>query len=247
MTTSTTQKHQYGYMSYYVVERLQSWNDVAINRNMKCVLNYMLSFTEHSRPCIASQEHIAYYLGLTEQQVYRSIKTLKESGLITVLAFPSSFKAGHTRNVYKMNFTLKQLHDFHEREEKDSEDYSELSILEMAELMLKQEEAKTQQEVPVEAPQTLSNEVNVPNQSNTIASPVKDLTELPTKPEPIEEIEPMSTPEQNKPVENIPGLQDIPETSNLVIPQRYNDYRNRVYPSSYVPHSRHDHYEEEPF
>lgn len=106
---------------------------------------------------------------------------------------------------------------------------------------------ETQQEPPLEAPETLSNEVNVPNQPNTIASPVKDLTELPTKPAPIEETEPMSTPEQNKPVKNIPRLQDIPETSNLVIPQRYNDYRNRVYPSSYVPHSRHDHYEEEPF
>lgn len=200
-------------------------------------------------------QYIAAYLSVMSLTEYNGV-SLNMNAKVIYCYFASLRKAGmeiypsrkHLENMFALkrasvDAALKQLHDSGLVSSKMRFDNSKIYTVEITPMQLEQ----TQQEVPVEAPQTLSNEVNVPNQPNTIASPVEALTELPTKPEPIEEIEPMSTPEQNKPVENIPGLQDIPETSNLVIPQRYNDYRNRVYPSSYVPHSRHDHYEEEPF
>lgn len=146
-----------------------------LNANTVMVYAIMMDgynfYTSKRKVYSPSDEKLAEILNIERRTVTKSIKILVDLGLVRVDFKKRGMATHYSVFAFDMNFVKEGLSD-----QGIVEEEFEVPAIQVVSSSKKVE---TQQEPPLEAPETLSNEVNTTNQPNTTPTQVKAVTELP--------------------------------------------------------------------
>lgn len=118
-------------------------------------------FVDNGKDAFPSTLWLAEEFGSNDKQVRVELNRLVDAGLIN-----KKQRGLNQTNIYTVNpWPMDAFEAKKNKREERKEDFIE--------------DVETQQEPPLEAPESLSNEVNTPNQPNTTSTQVKAVTELP--------------------------------------------------------------------
>lgn len=124
-------------------------------------------FIDNGKDAFPSNVWLAEEFGSNERQIRTELSRLVDAGLIS-----KKQRGLNKTNIYTVNpWPMDAFNAKNSNREERKEDFTE--------------EEETQQEPPLEAPETLSNEVNTHKMDECIPEEVKALTDAPTKPERI--------------------------------------------------------------
>lgn len=146
-----------------------------LNANTVMVYAIMMDgynfYTSKRKVYSPSDEKLAEILNIERRTVTKSIKILVDLGLVRVDFKKRGMATHYSVFAFDMNFVKEGLAD-----QGIVEEEFEVPAIQVVSSSKKVE---TQQEPIVEAPESLSNEVNTTNQPNTTSTQVKAVTELP--------------------------------------------------------------------
>lgn len=152
-----------------------------LNANTVMVYAVMMDgynfYTSKKKVYSPSDDGLAKILNVDPKTVTKSIKILVDLGLVRIDFKKRGLATHYSVFAFDMNFVNEGLAD-----QGIVEEEFEVPTIKVVSSSKKVE---TQQEMPVEAPETLPNEVNTPKMDECVPDVVKALTDAPTKPERI--------------------------------------------------------------
>lgn len=150
-----------------------------LNANTVMVYAVMMDgynfYTSKKKVYSPSDDGLAKILNVDPKTVTKSIKILVDLGLVRIDFKKRGLATHYSVFAFDMNFVNEGLAD-----QGIVEEEFEVPTIKVVSSSKKVE---TQQEPPLEAPETLSNEVNTPKMDECMPEEVKALTDAPTKPE----------------------------------------------------------------
>lgn len=187
-------------------------NTVMVYAVMMDGYNY---YTSKKKVYSPSDVGLAKILNITRPTVKASIDKLIDLGLVRIDFEKKGFATHYSVFAFDMNFVNEGLAD----RDVVEEEFEVPTI----EVVSSSKKVETQQKPPLEAPETLSNEVNAPKMSECIPKEVKALTNAPTKPERILGL-PDEEPSMTSPSPTTPSEAKFAKVPDKIKPARRIDF-----------------------